>query len=186
MQCRIPLLLIFISPPHKAKEENWSWNKSSVNYQKLLLPKWTLESFFQLYNVTSQNYAKCNCWQYELMHCIKSLSEVACKPSSSMSSLLNKPLFCYRESLIWIHKKLFHSLPCICSRRFLKKHLRTLLWHQLLPGNEYKQDLLYQSADKTIEFRLNQMQFAQSIYFLCFKSIKKATYIAKHIKNPHE
>lgn len=48
--------------------------------------------FPQLYNLTSQNCPKCNCCQYELVHSIKSLSEVACKPSSSMSSLLNKPL----------------------------------------------------------------------------------------------
>lgn len=56
--------------------------------------------------------------------------------------------------------------------RVIKKHLRTLLLYQLPSGDEYKQDLFYQPADKIPEFRLNQMKLVQLIYFLCFKSSK--------------
>lgn len=56
--------------------------------------------------------------------------------------------------------------------RVIKKQLRTLLLYQLSPGNEYKQDLFYQSADKIPEFKLNQIKLVQFIYFLCFKSSK--------------
>lgn len=43
----------------------------------------------------------------------------------------------------------------------IRKDLRILLLYQLPPGNEYKQDLFYQSADKIPEFRLNKMKLVQ-------------------------